>query len=229
MIALAFSGGKDSLACWYLSRHLNPVVLWVNTGKGYPETLEIVNEVRAEAVNFVEITSDQQKQNDIHGLPSDIVPIDFTTFGMIFTGNKPVRVQSYLGCCIDNITSPLLQKCKEIGATDLIRGQRLDDNHKSTAVDGTVVEGIKFLQPIERWTKEQVLGYVLDQRGSLPDHYSIEHSSLDCYDCTAFVEHSHDRIEWTKQRHPEMHRAYTKRMDALKLSLTPSLKAMRMI
>ncbi len=229
MIGVAFSGGKDSLACWYLSRHLNPVVLWVNAGKGYPETLEIVNEVRSEAVNFVEITSDQQKQNDIHGLPSDIVPIDFTSFGMIFTGNKSGRVQSYLGCCIDNITSPLLQKCKEIGVTDLIRGQRLDDNHKSTAVDGAVVEGIKFLQPIEKWTREEVLAYVLDQRGSLPEHFSLEHSSLDCYDCTAFVEHSHDRIEWTKQRHPEMYRAYTKRMDALKLSLTPSLKAMRMI
>jgi tRNA(Ile)-lysidine synthase TilS/MesJ len=50
MLGLAFSGGKDSLACWYLCKHLNPVVLWVNTGKGYPETLEIVNEIREPSI-----------------------------------------------------------------------------------------------------------------------------------------------------------------------------------
>ena len=33
MLGLAFSGGKDSLACWYLYRDQNPIVLWVNTGK----------------------------------------------------------------------------------------------------------------------------------------------------------------------------------------------------
>ena len=121
-----------------------------------------------------------------------------------------------------------MQKCKEIGITELIRGQRLSESHKSTAVDGTVVDGVKFLQPIETWSKQQVFDYLLKQRGSLPEHYSIDHSSLDCYDCTAFVEHSADRVAWTKQRHPDLYEIYAKRMDALKMTLKPSLKAMGM-
>lgn len=229
MLGIAFSGGKDSLACWYLSKHLNPVVLWVNTGTGYPETLEIVNEIKSQAFQFVEINSDKQKQNDEWGLPSDIVPIHFTNTGMQISGIKPIKVQSYLGCCYENIANPLMQKCKEIGITELIRGQRLDESYKSTAVNGSMVDGIKFLQPIETWTKQQVLDYLLNQRGSLPEHYSIDHSSLDCYDCTAFLEHSADRIAWTKQRHPDLYEIYSKKMDALKMTLKPSLNAMGMI
>ncbi len=70
MLGLAFSGGKDSLACWYLHRHENPIVLWVNTGKAYPETVAIVDEIRAQAFRFVEVRSDQQAQIDANGLPS---------------------------------------------------------------------------------------------------------------------------------------------------------------
>jgi len=181
-----------------------------------------------QAFEFVEIETDQQKQNNEWGFPSDIVPINFTNLGMTFSGNKQVKVQSYLGCCFENIINPMMQKCKEIGITELIRGQRLSESHKSTAVDGTVVDGIKFLQPIETWSKQQVFDYLLEQRGSLPEHYSIDHSSLDCYDCTAFLEHSADRIEWTKHRHPDLYEIYSKRMDALKMTLQPSLKAMGM-
>jgi len=39
MLGLAFSGGKDSMACWYLYRDQQPIVIFVNTGKAYPETL----------------------------------------------------------------------------------------------------------------------------------------------------------------------------------------------
>jgi phosphoadenosine phosphosulfate reductase len=187
------------------------------------------NEIKSQAFKFVEIQSDQQKQNDECGLPSDIVPINFTILGMKLSGNKSTKIQSYLGCCYENIANPMMKKCKEIGITELIRGQRLDESYKSIDVNNSVVDGLKFLQPIETWTKRQVFDYLLGQRGSLPEHYSIEHSSLDCYDCTAFVEHSADRIEWTKHRHPNLYEIYSKRMDALKMTLQPSLKAMGML
>jgi phosphoadenosine phosphosulfate reductase len=226
MLGIAFSGGKDSLACWYLYKQINPIVFWVNTGKGYPETLQIIEEIRKEAKEFIEIKSNQQLQQDIFGLPSDIVPINNTVWGMTVTGQKPVKVQSYLGCCYENIVNPMLEAIKKRGITQLIRGQRLEEGHKSTAVNGTVVDGVEYLQPIEHWTKQQVFDYLLEQRGSLPEHYYIGHSSLDCYDCTAFVAESKDRIVWTKKKHPELFNMYEQKMNNLKSSINSCLKAM---
>lgn len=223
MLGLAFSGGKDSLACWYLYRDQQPIVFWINTGKTYPETLEIVNEIRAECNNFIEIKTDQQNKIEFNGYPSDVVPINWTTFGMEISGKKPVKVQSYLGCCHDNIWKPLVDAVREHKITRLIRGQRNDEAHKATSRHGSVVLGVTYLHPIENWTKQQVLDFILAQRGSLPEHYRIEHSSLDCYDCTAFWDHSKDRVAYTKDKHPELYAKYKENMDKVKFALKEDL------
>jgi phosphoadenosine phosphosulfate reductase len=226
MLGLAFSGGKDSLACWYLYREKNPIVFWANTGKAYPETIEIINRIKAQAVEFIEVVSNQQSQIEKFGLPSDIVPINNTKDGMELTKQKSVMVQNYLNCCYENKSKPLMEAAKERGITQMIRGQRLDESHKSTAKHGSIVNGIMFIQPIETWTKEQVLAFLRTQC-QLPEHYAIDHSSLDCYDCTAYLEHSADRVAWMKDKHPNLHEKYKINMAALKSALLPTLELLR--
>lgn len=220
MLALAFSGGKDSLACWYMTRDRDPLVLWVNTGKAYPETLRVIDMVRSQS-RFVEIASDQEAQNARCGLPSDVVPIDWTDFGMQVSGTKQVKVQSYLQCCYENIAKPLNDRAKALGVTRIIRGQRTDEPHK--APPGTL-DGIEYEHPIEHWTREMVLSY-LEEQGPVPEHFVLDHSSMDCYDCTAYLEHSADRLAWTK-RYPDMHGKYVARLRALKSTLAPSMAAL---
>lgn len=224
MLALAFSGGKDSLACWYLLKDENPIVLWVNTGKAYPETLKIIDMVRSQS-QFIEIESDQDRHIAENGLPSDVVPIDCTLLGMQITGERPVKVQSYLGCCHDNIARPLMDAAKKLGVTKLIRGQRLDEAHKSPARDGDMFEGIQFIQPIEHWSKEDVFAY-LETKMELPEHLFLNHSSLDCYDCTAYVGASSDRVEWMKTKHPDLYGKYIAKMELLKQSIAPYVRSM---
>jgi phosphoadenosine phosphosulfate reductase len=229
MLGLAFSGGKDSLACWYLYKNQQPIVFWVNTGKAYPETLKLVNEVRAEAVNFVEVKTDQQKNIELNGIPSDVVPVNWTKFGMEISGEKPVKVQNYWECCWSNISRPLADAVQEHKITKLIRGQRNDEVYKATSRHGSVVEGVTYLHPIENWTKKQVLDFILAQRGSLPEHYKIEHSSLDCYDCTAFWKHSADRVAYMKEKHPELYSKYNANMTELKAVLSESIKDLELL
>jgi phosphoadenosine phosphosulfate reductase len=226
MLGLAFSGGKDSLACWYLYREKNPIIFWANTGKSYPETIKIIEQVKADAVEFIEVKSDQEQQIKFYGYPSDVVPVDHSFEGMQFSGDKPVRVQSYLNCCWANVGQPLTEAIAKRGITHLIRGQRLDESHKSTARHGSVVNGVTYIQPIETWTKEQVLAFLRTQC-QLPEHYAIDHSSLDCYDCTAYLAHSTDRVAWMKEKHPNLHEKYKINMAALKSALLPTLELLR--
>lgn len=224
-MALAFSGGKDSLACWYLAREFDPFVIWVSAGKDYPETRAVIERIRSQTDKFIEIKTDQAAQNARWGLPSEIVPVDHTELGMVVTGHKPVMVQSYLQCCWENLNLPLLQALKVHGIEYVIRGQRIDEDHKSPARNGTVHEGITFVQPIENWTRDDVMAF-LSELGDVPEHFVLDHSSMDCYDCTAFLAHSADRMEWSRARHPELHRQHMIRLQQLRDALTPSVAAL---
>jgi 3'-phosphoadenosine 5'-phosphosulfate sulfotransferase (PAPS reductase)/FAD synthetase len=223
--ALAFSGGKDSWACLWLHRDrlADITVIWVNTGKNYPELLATIEKARALCPNFVELIVDRDGQNSHHGIPADVVPINWTRQGQQFTGAKPVTIQPYLLCCYENIVMHLQGYCKAQGVTHLIRGQRNDEGHRSSARDGDVVDGIVYLQPIENWTGDEVLEFV-GRHMALPDHFQFAHSSMDCYDCTAYATESKDRIAHMKDHHPILFAEYDKRKTALNNALRQALE-----
>ncbi|SEO77486.1 phosphoadenosine phosphosulfate reductase family protein [Nitrosovibrio sp. Nv6] len=222
MRVLAFSGGKDSMACLHLLRGSIDLAIYVDTGKSYPETRQMV-EYASKIVPVITVEISRDRQNADEGLPADVVPINWTKLGQMVTGRKPTRIQSYLGCCFQNISLPIIMKAKEIGANEIVYGQRADEGHKSTSRNGDITEGIVRLQPIEDWTSQQVLDY-LATKMEVPAHYSIKHSSLDCYDCTAYRKESTDRVEFTRTKYPKMYAEYTERLNLLNAALAESME-----
>lgn len=217
MKALAFSGGKDSMACLHLLRDSLDCAIYVDTGFSYPETLELVS--YANSIVPVHIVKSERNGE---GLPSDIVPIDWTTLGQQIAGKKSVKVQSYLGCCYESISAPIIKKAQELGVTELVYGQRNDENRKAPSRDGDVVFGMIRRHPIENWTADEVVAY-LATKMEIPAHYAIKHSSLDCYDCTAYRKDSTDRIEWMRAEHPDLYQRYASRATLLDSALKEAM------
>lgn len=224
-LGLAFSGGKDSWACLWLNLHrLDEItVFWVDTGKNYPELIETVNRARQMCKNFVVVPANRDAQNAEKGVPSEIVPIKWTREGQLFSGKKPVMVQSYLQCCYENISVPLFAAVKAAGVTHLIRGQRDDEGHTSPSKSGDSHDGVTFLHPIADWSREQVLAYV-GSKMEMPEHFALAHSSMDCYDCTAFRADSRDRVEFTRKRYPERYAEYLNRMAKVNFALAAAAR-----
>jgi 3'-phosphoadenosine 5'-phosphosulfate sulfotransferase (PAPS reductase)/FAD synthetase len=221
MRVLAFSGGKDAMACLHLLRDTLDCAIHVDTGKSYPEAREMVA-YAAKLVPMHIVQTDQQAQNEREGLPADVVPVDWTRLGQLTTTPKPVMVQSYLACHIENIIAPLFQKAYELKADEIVFGQRNDDPRKSTARNGDVIDGMTRLHPIEDWTRQQVLDY-LATKMAVPAHFHMEHSSLECYDCTAYSGQTEDLIRFTRSRYPDFYLAYIRRKTALNQALVDAL------
>jgi len=209
------------MACLYLMRpQLERIhVIFANPGKHYPELLATVAKARALCPNWHEVRTDRDEQWSRNGLPADVVPVDWTAAGQALSSFKPVKVQSYIACCFENIGGPLLAKTQALGCRKIIRGQRSSESRRSVAKNGDAFNGITFVHPIEDWSARQVLDYLREQMGELPAHYALDHSSMDCYDCTAFADHSLDRVRYMRENHPILFFDYRDKLERLSAAI----------
>lgn len=221
MKVLALSGGKDSMACLFLMKEQLDSAIYVDTGYAYPETHAII-EFAERFIPVHRVMSQRDANIALEGIPADVVPVEWTPAGQIVTHKRPYSIQPSLTCCYANIAHPLIEKAKSLGATHIVYGQRDDEPYRSPLRDGMLHEGIVRLHPIERWTNKDVLDF-LEKHMEIPEHFMISHSSLDCYDCTAFRVNSQDRLEWTKNKYPDLYAAYSQKYNAVLAALEASL------
>jgi 3'-phosphoadenosine 5'-phosphosulfate sulfotransferase (PAPS reductase)/FAD synthetase len=204
-LALMFSGGKDSIICLDLIKEYldKTVVIWVNTGANFPEVVSFIEKVKTKVPNFMEIKTNQPKVILEKGYPVDVLPINYTDLGQVCTSNKALKLRSYFDCCGENFWWPCYEAIKNLGITGVIKGQRLAESHKSPVKSGEYHDGIEYFFPLENWSDKQVIDY-LEKNGLLnEERLKIGHSSLDCWNCTAYLNDSKNRMQYIKINHPE--------------------------
>jgi phosphoadenosine phosphosulfate reductase len=215
---LQFSGGKDSLACLYLSKQWwdEITVLWLNTGDAFPETIAQMDEIRAMVPHFVEAHGDQPRQIMRHGYPSDLVSVWDTTLGRACRPPRKHHVQDAIACCSSSIWVPLANATRMLGATIVIRGQRNSESRTSPLRSGDTQDGVKYLFPIQDWSERMVHGFLERNHVQLPpNYYENVNTSLDCQHCTAYLDDNQHKLEYVRVHHPALHKELARRLDYL--------------
>lgn len=205
-IALQFSGGKDSLACLFLLKEQWPdmLVVWLNTGAAFTETLGQMRAISQLVPHFAEIRTDVIKDIEERGWPVDILPIRHSLPAQAFLGPVSPKLQGWTDCCARNIWFPMHQEMKKRGIVKVVRGQRLQEDYKSPILNGQVIDGIQYIFPLQGWTDSEVMSYLAEQRVKLPSYYSETGTSLDCWCCTAYLDAHKHVLSYMEKAHPPM-------------------------
>ncbi len=219
-IALAFSGGKDSLATWHALApyHSRIIVYHADTGDRLPEARRIVQQYRARTLTpWVDVQTDSRAWREAHGLPSDIVPIGSTPTGLALAngegGSRPIV--SRFECCAANRAMPLARRIIDDGVTLLICGTRRADGGFGSISKGStpgphpnsllVGEGVERWMPLLDWSGEDVAAYLASLGVELPAYYGgrIGYSApVECASCPAVADLAF--IRYLKANHPEI-------------------------
>lgn len=218
-IALQFSGGKDSLACLYLLRPwLDRItVYWRNPGDPFPETFELMEQVRAMCPHFVEIHGDVLAWQAENGFPSDLMPTSCSPIGRVLGFGKD-KITDRFYCCWSNIMQPMGQRMIDDGITLIIRGTKDADMPVQPIRSGQVIDGIEYLYPLQDWTHEQVFEFLRQEGAPVPRFYEGRTCGMDCRCCSAWWDEH--RASYLKEHHPEVHAQYQERLGVIRRVIT---------
>jgi phosphoadenosine phosphosulfate reductase len=221
-IALQFSGGRDSLACLYLLRDFldRITVYWLNTGDAFPETLQMMEQLKPMIPHFVEIDGNRAAVVAEHGLPTDILPRSSTPIGLASRQSR-VRMQDSYSCCLRTVMLPMHARMIEDGITLVIRGQRADDSHRAPINSGDVDAGIEYLFPIERWSADDVDRYLVSAGAPIPRFYDCMDTTPPCLHCTGWW--GEGRGKYLRKYHPEAFASYQQALNIIATETAPHI------
>lgn len=222
-VALQVSGGKDSLALLHMFKPYwdRLCVFWLNPGDPFPETVALMEKIKAEVPFFVEVAGRQREIIAQDGWPSDVIPHAYTTEGNFVFGPTRFKVQSRLSCCFRSMMLPMHERMKALGVTCILRGKRSEEKDKTPSRSGETHDGFELVYPLWDWTENDVLVY-LEQAGiELPPSYDYAGHSLDCMSCTGWW--GENLSKWLEAKYPVQHTEYVRRITLIKQAVADQM------
>jgi phosphoadenosine phosphosulfate reductase len=227
-IAFQFSGGKDSTAALFIMQPFwdRMTVYFCDSGDSMPETLEVVNKVKALVPTFVTVAGRVNESRAFFGWPTDILPWTSAALAHANNAGTTAVMQDRVSCCYRSVMEPMHERMLLDGITLIVRGQKNSDKFKGQFHSGDVVDGFEFLYPIQDWNDEQCFA-AMREHGIEPQRFYSEgltHSG-DCLQCTAWNEDN--RAAYLKKHYPESYALYANNIRLIATALETPLSNFR--
>ncbi|HEX8875383.1 MAG TPA: phosphoadenosine phosphosulfate reductase family protein, partial [Phycisphaerales bacterium] len=137
-------------------------------------------------------------------------------------GHQKQLMQSFLACCYANRVGPLWSATKQVGATLAIRGERGDEQRRSTIQNGHTEQGVEFWLPIYDWSDERVWSFLREQDAPISPGYRLSPTSLDCMTCTAWLQSG--GLGYLREVYPDKHAEVVRRLRVIRSAYRRELK-----
>ncbi len=219
-LAVAFSGGKDSLVALHLALQLKPdiPVLFVNTGIEFPESLEYIEQLKEDwklnnfyeanaKVNFWRLTEEQ-------GLP--VAGRGNTTFMSDLSEQAGVKLSN--SCCHRMKETPARQFYREHKTEGVVTGLRVSESmmRKMNFADYGALRysstyGTLISWPLYAWLDDDIFNYI--DRYELPQNpiYEMGYKRVGCWACLQDMFYKDSRLFTLQKEHPNMYKTIRKK------------------
>lgn len=212
-VAVAFSGGRDSLVALHLVRQRRPdvQVVFVNTGIEFPETITYVRKLAKEwRINLHEA---RPKRNFWKLARERGLPIGGRGNGFFMKDlAQKADVKLANACCNQLKITPARQFYSEVGTEGVVTGLRVDESlmRKLNFADYGALRfsrdyGTLVAWPLYAWLQPDIDAYVARHTLPLNPIYGMGHQRVGCWSCMHDMLYPDSRLFKLKETHPGMY------------------------
>jgi phosphoadenosine phosphosulfate reductase len=222
-VALAFSGGKDSLALAHLLEpHWDKLTFYhVDAGDLLPEVKDIVAQYEEKVPRFVRLNSNSRDWMNMFGLPSDLVPHTGSQMGVQIGGD--LRVVERYDCCGQNLWMPMHNRMVEDKVTLVVRGSKRADMKKLPA-ENIVGPLYELWLPLIDWSHTQVFQYLRAVGAPIAKVYEHVVNAPECATCPAWLDEKRARY---LENYPALHAEYDAKLRAVARVVMPEVDRLK--
>lgn len=226
-VAVAFSGGKDSLVALHLALQIKPdiPVMFVNTGIEFPESLEYTRQIAKDwkldfheanaRVNFWRLTEEQ-------GIP--VAGRGNTTFMRDLSEKADVKLSN--SCCHRMKETPARQYYRENNIEGTVTGLRVSESLMRKynfadygALRYSSIYNALISWPLYAWLDEDIANYI--EKNNLPRNpiYEMGYNRVGCWACLQDMFYKDSRLFTLQEQHPNMYKTVKKKFGKQMMSL----------
>ncbi len=229
-VAVAFSGGRDSLVALHLMLQIKPdiPVMLANTTIEFPESLAYVRQLAKDwNLNFFETKTHANfwKLAEEQGIP--VAGRGNTTFMRELSQKAGVKLSN--SCCRRLKETPARQFYREHGIEGVVTGLRVSESlmRKMNFADYGALRYSKTYNtlvswPLYAWQDQDITDYIEANNLPMNPLYGMGYQRVGCWACLQDMFYKDSRLFTLQQQHPQMYNTISKKFGKQMISLLTS-------